>query len=86
MKLFYREWGRGEPLLILHGLYGCSDNWMTIARKLAERFQVIAVDFQKSKYLFYFRHVHLNDISVKSHLTNISTQISHATESHPAFD
>jgi len=46
MKLFYREWGRGEPLLILHGLYGCSDNWMTIAQKLAERFYVFAVDLR----------------------------------------
>ena len=32
----YRCIGEGLPLVILHGLYGCGDNWMGIARKLAE--------------------------------------------------
>lgn len=45
MNLFYRSEGTGIPIVILHGLYGSSDNWMTIARKLAEHnFQIIAVD------------------------------------------
>jgi esterase len=44
MELFYREYGAGEPLIILHGLFGSSDNWMTQAKMLAERFQVFTVD------------------------------------------
>lgn len=44
MAFFYREIGQGEPLIILHGLYGCSDNWMTIARKLGEKFHVFTID------------------------------------------
>lgn len=45
MNLFYRSVGSGTPVIILHGLYGSSDNWMTIARKLAEHnFQIISVD------------------------------------------
>ncbi len=44
MRLFYRETGEGEPLVILHGLYGSSDNWMTIARKLGEHYHVILPD------------------------------------------
>jgi esterase len=44
MNLFYREEGKGTPVVILHGLYGSSDNWVTIARKLAERYRVISVD------------------------------------------
>ena len=44
MKLFYRETGKGIPVIILHGLYGCSDNWMYISRKLSEKYRVIAVD------------------------------------------
>jgi esterase len=46
MNLFYRETGRGEPVVLLHGLYGSSDNWMTIARKIAENYRVIAVDLR----------------------------------------
>ena len=44
MNLFYRSEGKGIPIVILHGLYGSSDNWVSIARKLAENFRVISVD------------------------------------------
>jgi pimeloyl-ACP methyl ester carboxylesterase len=44
MKLFYREMGEGFPLVILHGLYGSSDNWMSIGRELSHHFRVILVD------------------------------------------
>ncbi|MFP5471442.1 MAG: alpha/beta fold hydrolase [Bacteroidia bacterium] len=44
MKLHYRELGEGKPLIILHGLFGSSDNWQTLAKKFAERFRVILVD------------------------------------------
>lgn len=46
MNLFYRSEGKDEPLVILHGLYGSSDNWMPIARKLAASFRVISVDLR----------------------------------------
>lgn len=35
MKLFYREYGSGRPLILLHGLFGSSDNWVTFARQLS---------------------------------------------------
>jgi esterase len=44
MTLFYRKFGDGPPLIILHGLYGASDNWVTIARQLGEHFTVILPD------------------------------------------
>ncbi len=44
MKLNYRELGEGQPLVILHGLFGNSDNWQTHANKLSEYFRVILVD------------------------------------------
>ncbi|MBN1186905.1 MAG: alpha/beta fold hydrolase [Bacteroidales bacterium] len=44
MKLFYRKFGKGPNLVILHGLYGMSDNWMTIGKKLADHFELILVD------------------------------------------
>lgn len=38
MKLFYRKFGEGQeqPLLILHGLFGQSDNWNSLARQFSE--------------------------------------------------
>jgi pimeloyl-ACP methyl ester carboxylesterase len=44
MKLNYREQGEGQPMVILHGLFGSSDNWQTHAKKLAEYYRVILVD------------------------------------------
>jgi esterase len=44
MKLFYRQFGEGPPLIILHGLYGASDNWAGIAKKLADSFTVYLPD------------------------------------------
>jgi esterase len=35
MELFYREYGKGQPLIILHGILGISDNWVTFARRVA---------------------------------------------------
>lgn len=44
MHLHYRSYGSGEPLLILHGLFGSLDNWHSISLKLGERFRVLAID------------------------------------------
>ncbi len=45
MKLAYREFGTGQPLIILHGLFGQSDNWNTLAKQFAEKgFHVFALD------------------------------------------
>lgn len=44
MKLHYRVLGEGQPFVILHGLFGYSDNWQSHALKLAQYFQVILVD------------------------------------------
>jgi pimeloyl-ACP methyl ester carboxylesterase len=44
MELFYREYGTGHPLLVLHGLFGSLDNWHTLSRSFAQFFRVIAVD------------------------------------------
>lgn len=46
MKLFFRKEGSGPPLVILHGLYGSSDNWLIIARKLASLCTVFMVDLR----------------------------------------
>jgi len=46
MKLFYREMGSGTPVIILHGLFGTSDNWHTVGKKLENDFRVILPDLR----------------------------------------
>jgi pimeloyl-ACP methyl ester carboxylesterase len=46
MKLSFAGYGEGPPLLILHGLFGSGRNWTAIARALAERWRVLAVDLR----------------------------------------
>jgi esterase len=47
MKLAYREFGEGQPFIILHGLFGQSDNWNTLARQFAEQgFRVLTPDLR----------------------------------------
>jgi len=43
MNLYAHITGQGPALVILHGLYGCSDNWMSIARSLAASGHTVCV-------------------------------------------
>ena len=36
MKLFSRIMGEGQPILIVHGLFGMSDNWQSLGKKFAD--------------------------------------------------
>lgn len=44
MELKFKSFGQGDPVIILHGLFGTMDNWQTLAKKLAEDFTVYIVD------------------------------------------
>ena len=47
MKLFSRKYGSGQPLIILHGLFGQSDNWNTLAKQFSENgLEVYTVDLR----------------------------------------
>lgn len=46
MKLFYRKYGSGPPLIILHGLYGSSDNWIPIAKMISGNFTIYIPDIR----------------------------------------
>ena len=44
MKLYSKIIGKGNPILILHGLFGMLDNWKAIGVRLSESFEVHLID------------------------------------------
>jgi esterase len=44
IELNYKEFGQGNPVMVLHGLFGTLDNWQTIGRQLGEHFNVYTLD------------------------------------------
>ncbi len=45
MELFYRTYGKGKPFIILHGILGISDNWVTFGMRMSENgFQIFIPD------------------------------------------
>jgi esterase len=46
MKLHYQTLGQGQPLILLHGLFGSSNNWGTVAKHFSQSHQVISVDLR----------------------------------------
>ena len=46
MELFYRKEGSGPVILVIHGLYGSSDNWVSMGKRLAENHTVYLLDLR----------------------------------------
>jgi len=44
IQLNYKLYGQGEPMIILHGLFGSLDNWATIGRQFGESHMTYLVD------------------------------------------
>jgi pimeloyl-ACP methyl ester carboxylesterase len=44
MQLHHQTLGQGQPLILLHGLFGSADNWGTVAKHFSQHYQVISVD------------------------------------------
>lgn len=90
--------GNGKPLLILHGLFGMSDNWMTLGRHFAEYFEVHLIDLRNHGRSFhddcmnyevmsrdiweYCHHYHLNSVYVLGHSMGGKTAMFWAVQ-HP---
>jgi esterase len=46
MRLHFQQLGHGEPLVVLHGLFGSGENWLGVAARLAESFRVYVLDLR----------------------------------------
>lgn len=67
MELYYRKYGKGKPIIILHGIFGMSDNWVSIAKRLTDDYEVFLLDLRnhgQSPHSFEFNYdVMNNDLS-----------------------
>ncbi len=46
MQLHFRSFGQGEPVIILHGLFGSHANWHAVSQGMADRYQSFAIDLR----------------------------------------
>ncbi len=62
----FREYGSGDPVLILHGLFGSGDNWRTVARSLSRKYKVFTLDMRNHGKSFHSDrfdyHVMMEDV------------------------
>ena len=63
-KLYFEELGSGEPVVLVHGLFGSSTNWRGIARKLAPYFRVINVDMLNHGHSPHTSSMNYDDMSM----------------------
>jgi esterase len=78
MKLFFRELGEGEPVVILHGLFGSSDNWLTQAKLFAPHYRVLSVDLRN-----HGQSPHSDDFDYPSMVSDIHEFIQDQTITDP---
>lgn len=65
--LHYKIDGQGEPIVLLHGLFGSLDNLGVIARQLAQNYQVISVDLPNHGRSEHIDSVNYTDMANRVH-------------------
>jgi len=64
--------GEGQPLLILHGFLGMSDNWKTLGNQFAKKFQVHLIDQRN-----HGRSFHSHEFSYEVMAADLKNYIDH---------
>ena len=83
MEINFKSYGEGKPVVILHGLLGSLDNWISISKSLSKNFKIIILDlpdhgksphttrFSYNKIAeqlhFFFENNSLRNISIIGH-------------------
>ena len=63
MDLFSRVIGSGKPLIIIHGLFGMSDNWQSLAKQFADFFEVHLIDQRNHGRSFHHKEFNYDCLS-----------------------
>jgi len=78
MTLNYKRIGNGQPIILIHGLFGSLDNLGRLARHLSEHFDVISIDLPNHGLSPHIRSIDylslsqsLNNLILSLSLTNV---------------
>ena len=71
--LHYSEIGEGETLVILHGLFGSSKNWQSLARVFSRHFRVLTLDLRNHGQSFH--HEEMNYAVMAEDVSRLSRYI-----------
>lgn len=84
VELSYQDMGQGEPLLILHGLFGSKRNWGAIAKKLSQHHRVLSLDLRNHGDSPWVDGMHYQDLAadvahfIKRHALGPCTVMGHS--------
>ena len=83
-NLNFKEFGSGKQIIILHGLLGSLDNWVSIALKLSQNYKVTILDlpnhgrsYHSNTFSYYDMATSLNEF-IKTKNINEPTIIGHS--------
>jgi len=65
IEMAYEVRGSGDPLLLLHGFFGCGDNWDPFVARLSERYRLIIPDLREHGRSTNPRKVYTHEQSAK---------------------
>ena len=57
MLLHSKILGQGQPFLILHGLFGSSDNWYSFSKKISDKFEIHLIDLRNHGRSFHSKNM-----------------------------
>tara|TARA_B100001059_G_C17646086_1_gene481889 strand:- start:66 stop:851 length:786 start_codon:yes stop_codon:yes gene_type:complete len=61
--MFSRIYGEGQAVIIIHGLFGMSDNWNSIGKKISDNFNVHIIDLRNHGRSFHNNNFSFHDMS-----------------------
>lgn len=70
-QIHFETLGDGEPVVILHGLFGSGRNWFTIAKALANNYQIILPDARN-----HGKSAHTDSITYQDMAADIDTVLA----------
>ncbi len=61
-EMVYKVFGQGHPIIVIHGLYGMSDNWLPFAKKIEQHNKVYLLDVRNHGLSPHYQTHTYNDI------------------------
>lgn len=76
--MFSRIYGNGQPLIIIHGLFGMSDNWNSLGKSFSKNYNVHLVDLRN-----HGRSFHDEIFTFEAMSEDLKNYIAHHDLQHP---